>query len=169
MCRGLRSSLWMLFGWWFSLNKPSWAQVIWLCRYSYGVLDPSSDSLNPFSHSSTRLLEVLLMFDCMSLHLFPSVGWSLWMKTVMQVSCLLAYQNIINSVSSWLSPFGCVSSWGISCPFLQSLLHLYPRASCRQGILWFNVFLYGLLFQILHWKSWLATGSGHFSLHIPRY
>ena len=41
MCRRPRSNLCILFGWWFSLCEPLWAQVSWPCRSSCGILDHS--------------------------------------------------------------------------------------------------------------------------------
>ena len=70
MCRGPRSSPCMLFGWWFSLCEPPWAQVSWLCRFSCIVLDPSG-SYNPSSPSSEEFPKLCLLFGCGSLHLFP--------------------------------------------------------------------------------------------------
>lgn len=118
-----------------------WAQVSWLCRSSCGVLDPSS-SLNTSPLSSTRLLELCLMFGCESLHLFPSAArWSLSGD-----SCLQAKQSIINSVGADSPPWhgsqvGPVIGW----PFPQSLLHPYPWASCRQGEFWVEGFMGGLM------------------------
>jgi hypothetical protein len=66
MCKGLRSSPFMLFGWWFSLSEPPWPLVSWLCRSSYDALDPSSFS-NPSFYSSTRTPELCLIFGCESL------------------------------------------------------------------------------------------------------
>jgi hypothetical protein len=51
ICRGPRSGPGMVFGWWFNLYEPPWAQVSWFCRFACGVLDPScsfnSSSLPP--------------------------------------------------------------------------------------------------------------------------
>jgi hypothetical protein len=77
ICRGPRSSPSMFPGYWPSVCEPSWAQIGWICRSSYCVLDPSG-SLNSIPYSSAGLPELRLMFGCGFLHLFPSTaGWSL--------------------------------------------------------------------------------------------
>jgi hypothetical protein len=75
MCRGLWSSPCMSFGWWFSLCRVPQAQVSWLGRSSYGVLDPSS-SFSTSLNSSSRLPEFCLMFGYGFLHPFPSAPGS---------------------------------------------------------------------------------------------
>lgn len=52
MYRGSKSISCMLFGQWFSVCEPPWAQVCRLCRSSCSVLNTSSSQ--SFPHSSTR-------------------------------------------------------------------------------------------------------------------
>lgn len=56
-----------------SVSLRPLTQVSLLCRSSHGVLD-TSEPLNPSSHSSTKLPELGLLFDCGSLHLSLSAA-----------------------------------------------------------------------------------------------
>jgi hypothetical protein len=81
-----RSSLWILFGWWFSLWELSRVHVSWLCWSSCGV-PISSRSHNPFPNSYTILPKLCLMFGCESLHFCQLLGRAS-QRTVMLVFCL---------------------------------------------------------------------------------
>ena len=85
MYRGPRSVPYMLSPWWFNLYDPLWAQVSWFCRFSYGVLDPSGSYSSSFP-SPTGFNKLHLMFDCLSLYLFPfGAGKSVILGSCLQV------------------------------------------------------------------------------------
>jgi hypothetical protein len=147
MCVGWgRSSLFMLFGWWFSVWEPSRVQVSWHC-WSSSRVSISCGLLNPPPNSSKRLRELRLMFDCGSLHMFQSAVDTASQKTFMLGSCLQVLQNIIKLVSGigscpWnRSQVGPVIGW----PFPQSLLHLCHCTPYRQDKFWVKGFVGGLV------------------------
>lgn len=110
-----------------SASASPWTLVSQPCRFSCGVLDPFG-SLIP--ESSTRYPKLRLMFlDDTS------------QETVILGSCLQAQQSIVNSARGWLSHLG----WGHWLPIPQSLVHLYPCASCRQDKFGVESFLGGLM------------------------
>jgi hypothetical protein len=118
-----------------SLWPLLWAQVSWFCRFSCIFFD-SSGSLSPISHSSIRCPELCLMFDCGSLHLFPSAfGWSLSGDSYTR----FPFARVSNGgVSSWASRRLTFSA--MPAPSLS-------LTSCRWDELWFEGFVAELVFH----------------------
>ena len=166
LCRWPRSSPHMLFGGWFSLCEPTWAQVSWLCKSSCDVLQtPLACSLLSPTLPQDSLRSA---WCCGSQHLpLFSSGWNLSEDSYARLLSASIAEYIINSVWGWLSHMRWVSSWSshwlavlsISAPSL--FLHI-----CRQDRFLVEGFVGRLMSPSVLWKSCLATGGGHFSPHI---
>jgi hypothetical protein len=77
MCRGPRSSICMLFGWWFFHMGPRESKLVDSVCLTVVSLNPLG-SFNPL-YSSRRLPELCLKIGCGSLHLLLSAArWSLF-------------------------------------------------------------------------------------------
>lgn len=104
-----------------------------------------------------RLPELCLMFAVGLPNSFLQLLDKASRRTVVLGSCPQEYLSIIIVAGVDSLP------WGRS----QVIVWLFPLLH-RQDKFWVNEgFVGGLLSSSLHWKSCLAPGGGHFSLHIP--
>ena len=89
-------------------------------------------------------------------------------KTVMLGSCLQAQQSIINSVRGWCLPMEWNSIWGSHFLAIPSVSALSLSFHILQaGNILSQKFCKWVVVLILHWESCLATGGGHYRIHIP--
>ena len=125
-------------------------------------------AFNPSPNSFIRLQNLHLIFGYKFLHLFPLACWveplrrQLCQVPICKNNRALSIMLGIGSCPWNGSQFGTVINW----PFPPSLPHLCPCITCKQDTFWVKGFVGELVFLSLYWKSCLATGSGHFKIHI---
>ena len=147
-----------------SVSEPPQAHQLTLGVFC-GVFDPSS-SLSSVLHSSTGLPEDCLMSGCGSL---SSVSTCFWKSLSGDNYARLLSENIslivseIGSLTWNVSQVGPIIGW----LFSQSLLHLYPCASCRQDKFYVESFVCGLMPPVLYLKSQLQEVTTSASISPP--
>jgi len=157
----------MFFGWWISLWEPTRLQGSWVCWSSCEV-SILSGTLNPSLNSSTRLIELHLMFSCGSLPLLQSTaGWS---HSEDRYGRFLSASrtSIINSVREWFLPTRWVRSWANHCLVIPSVSALsFPSPLLGRTNFGLKGFVCGLVSLSFQWEYCFATEGGHLRFHIP--
>ena len=111
-------------------------------------------AFNPSPNSFIRLQNLHLIFGYKFLHLFPL---ACWVEPLRRQLC---------QVPIWDgSQFGSVIGWS----FPQSMLFICHYTYSSQGTIWGKGFLSSLLSLSFQWELCLATGNGHFRIHISDY
>ena len=127
-----------------------------------------------FNHSPNsfiRLQNLHLIFGYKFLHLFPLACWveplrrQLCQVPICKNNRALSIMLGIGSCPWNGSQFGSVIGWS----FPQSMLFICHYTYSSQGTIWGKSFLSSLLSLSFQWELCLATGNGHFRIHISDY
>jgi hypothetical protein len=146
-------------------ESPQGSRLIDSVGHPVEFLSPTPRASSPSPNSFTRFPELHLMFDCWS---SVSVSIGFWVGNLREKLgfCLQAKQSTTNSVRDWFLP----TRWALILSrhwlVILSMSVLCPYTSCRQDTIWVEGFVDGLVSLFLLWESCLATGSGHFKIHI---
>ena len=109
VCWVLRTSLCMLFGWWFCLCELPGVQVRWHYGAFYGITTCFT-SFSPSSNSSIGVLDLCPMVGCKCLHMSQSAAGRYSQRTVMLGSCLKVQHSISQRIRVWCPSMGWILS-----------------------------------------------------------